>query len=144
MKRKFNLPYFSQNNQSRHWKLWVAYRFHLYVEKFCSKVFLMLYMGLFNGGKGKLCDLRVCLMYEYVWCWLTLLVILLMAVRGMNIMSAMHKQAVCIIDSSLALPRMGLCLELMNIKVNERRKIAAEVFNIYVFTCACLRACVLH
>ena len=65
-----------------------------------------------------------------------------MAVRGMNIMSAMHKQAVCSIDSSLALPRMGLCLELMNIKVNERRKIAAEVFNIYVFTCACVRACV--
>jgi len=66
-----------------------------------------------------------------------------MAVRVMNFMLTMHKGTVCSIDSSLAVPRMGLCLELMNIKVNERRMIAAEVFNVYVFTCACACACLL-
>jgi len=56
-----------------------------------------------------------------------------MAVRGMNLLLAIHKQTVsvvCSVDSSLALPRMGVCLELMNIRVNERRIIAAEVFNL--------------
>jgi len=66
-----------------------------------------------------------------------------MADHGMNFMLAMHKGTVCSIDSSLALPRMVLCLELMNIKVNERRMIAAEVFNIYMClrARACVRAC---
>ena len=67
-----------------------------------------------------------------------------MAVRCMILMLVIHKQSVCSTDSSLALPRMSLCLELMNVKVNERRLIGAEVFNIYVCTCACVRTCVLH